>query len=91
MRHDQTTRLMSKSPVAVARLAMEVGQASLPAYSSRYSPQIYTFAQLFACLVLRQFFRTDYRGIVTLLEGFRELRKVLQLDQVPHYSTLCYA
>ena len=82
---------MSKSPIDVARLALKVGRAALPTYSSIYSPQIYTLAQLFACLVLRQFFKTDYRGIVAVLEDFQELRKVLMLEQVPHYSTLCYA
>src|SRR5512140_3030404 len=91
MRHDQTTRLMSKSPVAIARLAMEVGRTALPSYGSKFSPQIYTLSQLFACLILRQFFRTDYRGVVALLADFQELRQVLELDRVPHYSTLCYA
>src|SRR5262245_45466632 len=91
MRHDQTTRPMSKSPIAVARAAMRIGQAALPAYSSKYSPQTYTQAQLFACLVLRQFFKTDYRGLIALLQDFRELRETLGLAQGPHYSTLCYA
>lgn len=91
MRHDQTTRPMSKSPMAVARWAMEIGQAALPRYSSEYSPHLYTLAQLFACLVLRQFFKTDYRGLIDLLKDLPELRNVLQLEKVPHYSTLCYA
>ena len=82
---------MSKSPVAVARVALHIGQAALPLYSSKYSPRTYTQAQLFACLVLRQFFRTDYRGVIAMLNDFRELRQVLGLTQVPHYSTLCYA
>jgi len=82
---------MSKSPVAVARLAMEIGRAALPAYSSKYSPHIYILPQLFACLVLRQFFKTDYRGMISLLDDFQELRQVLKLEQIPHSSTLCYA
>jgi hypothetical protein len=82
---------MSKSPVAVARAAIAIGRAALPPYSSKYSPHINAQAQLFACLVLRQFFKTDYRGLMTWLEDFQELRTVLGLDQVPHYSTLCYA
>lgn len=91
MRHEQTTRPMSKSPVAVARLAMEIGQAALPLYSSEYSPRTYTLPQLFACLVLRQFFRTDYRGTVDLLKDLADLRQALGLERVPHFSTLCYA
>jgi DDE family transposase/transposase-like protein DUF772 len=50
---------MSKSPVAGAHWAMQIGQAALPRYSSIYSPHVYTLPQLFACLVLRQFFRSD--------------------------------
>src|SRR5574337_295219 len=91
MRHDLTTRPMSKSPVAVARMALKVGRAALPPYSSKYSPHTYTQAQLFACLVLRQFFKTDYRGVMILLQDIPELRAVLGLGQAPHYSTLCYA
>src|SRR5438128_1057516 len=91
MRHDQTTRPMSKSPMAVARIALQVGQQALPAYSSKYSPQRYTQAQLLACLVLTQFFKIDYRGICALLSDFSDLRDVLGLDRVPHYTTLWYA
>jgi len=40
---------------------------------------------------LRQFFKSDYRGIVQMLEDFSDLRRALYLKKVPHYSTLCYA
>ncbi len=82
---------MSKSPLAVARIALKIGQEALLPYSSKFSPQVYTQAQLFACLVLRQFLKTDYRGIVQMLVDFAELRQVMGLKRVPHYSTLCYA
>lgn len=90
-RHDQTTRRMSKSPVAIARIALEVGQAALPPYAHKFSPRRYRQAQLFTCLVLRQFFRTDYRGLVQLLSDCADLRGAIGLGRVPHYSTLCYA
>ncbi len=41
--------------------------------------------------MLRQFLKTDYRGIIQMLCDFSDLRKVLGLKKVPHYSTLCYA
>jgi hypothetical protein len=82
---------MSKSPNAVAAQALEVAERSLPSYSATHSPKLYTQHQLFAVLVLRQFFRTDLRGIVAILEDSAELRKVLRLRRVPHYSTLSYA
>lgn len=82
---------MSKSPVAIARTALAIAQQALPAYSSKFSPQRFTQPQLVACLVLMQFFKTDYRGICVLLSDWNELRHVLGLKKVPHYSTLCYA
>jgi hypothetical protein len=32
--------------------------------------------------------KLDYRGFTTLLEEFSELREVLGLKKVPHYTTL---
>jgi len=84
-------RSMTKSPVALAKEALKVAESALPAYSSRFSKKDFTQPQLFAILALRQFFRTDYRGTVQLLRDFAELRGVLKLKKVPHYSTLCYA
>lgn len=82
---------MTKSPVALAKEALEVAREALPAYSGPFSPKVFTQHQLFAILVLRQFFRTDYRGIVQMLRDFSDLRAALDLKKVPHYSTLCYA
>src|ERR1051325_5710392 len=86
-----TTRLMTKSPRAVAREALRLAQGSLPPYSSKYSRKDYTQHQLFALLALKTFFKTDYRGVTQLLADFAELRQDLGLAEVPHYSTLCYA
>ena len=79
---------MTKSAIAVAREALAIGQRALPAYANKYSRRDYTLAQLFALLVLRKFFRTDYRGIVTIVAEWSELQEVLQLTKIPHYSTL---
>ena len=84
-------RTLTKSPKRLGRLAMEVAQASLPAYSSVRSRKDFTQHQLFAILVLRQFFQEDYRGICALLTDLSDLREVLGLKKVPHYSTLCHA
>jgi len=81
----------TKSPLALAQEALSAGEAALPTRSSKFSRQDFRPAQIFAILVLRQFFKTDYRGIVRLLSEFAELRQVLGLRKVPHYSTLCYA
>jgi hypothetical protein len=84
-------RSMSKSALRVAREALAVGQAALPPYGSPYSRHAYTQPQLFALLVLKQFFRTDYRGLVATVAEWRELRQALGLRKVPHYSTLAHA
>jgi hypothetical protein len=82
---------MSKSPKQVARRAVEAAQESLPVYSATRSPKKFTQHQLFAIAVLRQFFRVDYRGIAAILEDSSDLREILGLRSVPHFSTLAYA
>ena len=67
---------------------MKVGQRSLPKYAHHFAPKIFTQAQLFTCLVLKQFFTTDYRGIVEYLRDMPELCKAMQLRRIPHYTTL---
>ena len=78
----------SKSPVRVAREALAVGARVLRRYAHRNSPRRFTQPQLFACLVLKTFFKTDYRGIAQLLVDLTELRTTLGLESVPHFTTL---
>ena len=85
------TRPMTRSPLAVARQALATAERSLPAYSSARSRHDYTQHQLFAVLALKQFFRTDYRGVAALLADSTDLRAALRLAKVPHFSTLAYA
>jgi hypothetical protein len=85
------TGSMAKSPKQVAVEALKAAQRALPAFSATHSPKKFTQHQHFAIAVLRQFFRVDYRGIVAILEDAQELRSVLGLDTVPHFSTLAYA
>ena len=82
---------MTKSPRAVAREALRLAQQSLPPYSAARSRKDFTQHQLFAVLALKQFLKTDYRGVVQFLHDFAELREDLGLAKVPNYSTLCYA
>jgi hypothetical protein len=82
---------MTRSPVALAKVALRVAAEALPPYGSIFSKHDFTQHQLFAILVLRQFFKTDYRGIAALLDDLPDLQRTLGLTKVPHYSTLCYA
>ena len=87
----KSQRTLTKAPVALAREALHAGQEALPTYSSKYSRHDFTQPQLFAILVLRQFFKTDYRGMTQLLSDLKDLAAVLELRKIPHYSTLDYA
>lgn len=78
----------SKSPLTVAREALYAAERSLPLYAHKYSPRKFTQPQLFACLVLKTFFKTDYRGIAVFLEDLPDRARALRLGNAPHYTTL---
>jgi len=78
----------SKSPRMVALEALASARVALPSYSSRFSRHDFTLSQHFACLVLKSFFRTDYRGIAAILTDLPDLCAALGLKKVPHFTTL---
>jgi hypothetical protein len=80
--------ITSKSPRAVGLEALKVAEQSLPAYWHRFSPRKFSVPQLFACLALKAFFRTDYRGIVAILQDLPDLARLLGLSVIPHFTTL---
>lgn len=79
---------LSKSPLHVARVALVVATKALRPYAHKFSPKLYTQPQLFTCLVLKVFYKTDYRGMTTQLHDFQELRQTIGLRCVPHFTTL---
>ena len=81
----------SKSPLRVAKEALALDEQSLSRFGHKHSPKKYTQAQLFALLALKHFFKTDYRGIVEIVADSSDLRRVLGLTQLPHYTTLSHA
>ena len=78
----------SKSPKAVLLTALKIARRSLPAYGHKYSPRKFTQHQLFACLVLKNFLKTDYRGVTEHLRDCPSLTEVIELKQIPHFTTL---
>jgi len=78
----------SKSPKDVLVEAWEVAQSSLRPFSHRCSPKKFTQHQLFACLVLKNFLKTDYRGVTRHLRDCSELAEAIDLANVPHFTTL---
>ena len=78
---------LTKSPLRVAREALAVAHRRLRRYAHKFSPKKYTQHQLFACLVLKTFLKTDYRGLAEHLADHSDLRDALGLQAVPHYTT----
>jgi len=79
---------LTKSPLALAKTALAAADKVLGPYSHRFSRHDFTQTQIFAILVLRQFFQTDYRGIVGILQDSSDIRNILSLKKLPHFTTL---
>lgn len=77
----------TKSPRRVLQEAYQVGRETLRPYSHRYSPKKFTQPQLFACLVLKEFLRLDYRKLAALLQDAPMLAATIGLHRIPHYTT----
>jgi DDE family transposase len=68
--------------------ALRVAQEALPPYSHRFSPKTFKQWQLFACLVLKDFYDLTYRGAIGLLADCPSLTAAIGLKKVPHFTTL---
>jgi hypothetical protein len=78
----------TKSPRKLLQAAYVAAQDVLRPYSHRFSPRKFTQHQLLACLVLKEFYKLDYRGVTQLLVDAPELQAVIELECVPHWTTL---
>jgi hypothetical protein len=78
----------TKSPRKVLLVAHLVAQEALPMYSHPCSPKTFTQHQIFAILALKEHQRCDYRKITALLKDSPDLRRVIGLEKVPHYTTI---
>ncbi|MGC9944113.1 MAG: transposase [Verrucomicrobiota bacterium] len=73
----------------VANLAMRLGGRHLADYGATRSRHDFTQRQLMACLILRAYLKTTYRGLLELLAISPNLRGALGLaEKLPHYTTL---
>jgi IS5 family transposase len=74
--------------VTFAQQALSVSKAVMPTYRSRFSKHIFTQPQLLAILSLMRYEDWTYREAEVRLSEHQELRKALELKQVPDYTTL---
>ena len=79
---------MTKSALDLARTALAIGKQGLSPFSTKFSRRDFNQAQHFAMLSLRQFFKADYRKTTQMISEWSDLREVLELQKVPHWTTL---
>jgi hypothetical protein len=85
----KTTRPMTKSALAGARQALDAARVALPEYASKFSKKTDTQHRLFALLAVRQFLKTDYRGLERHLRDWSDLRTELGPgERVPDHSAV---
>jgi len=72
-------------------MALRAARDSLPDYAKTKSPKKFTQPQLMACLVIKEFLQLDYRGTHVMLSEWSDLRRIIGLTKVPHFTTLCAA
>lgn len=74
--------------VQFARVALDVAQATVPRYRTKFSKHKFTQPQLLAILCLMRYEDWTYREAEVRLREHFELRRALQLDSVPDYTAL---
>jgi hypothetical protein len=78
----------SRSPRMVFITAHFIGQKVFREYSGRFSRRDFTLAQLFACLVLREFYGLSYRRTEQLLRDSPQWLAEVGLEAPPDHNTL---
>jgi Transposase DDE domain len=81
--------LKSNKYIKFVDTCLETVQSSrLNLYSCKYSKHVYTQHQLFVLVLLKEYISTDYRDFVELIDLVNNIKEKLDLDKIPHYTTL---
>ncbi|MCC4769868.1 IS5 family transposase [Methanosarcina sp. DH2] len=81
--------MSSNKYIKFVDLSLETVQSSrLNLYSCKYSKHVYTQHQLLVLVLLKEYISTDYRDFVELIELMNDIKEKLDLDKIPHYTTL---
>ena len=78
----------SQSPRKVLLVAYHLARRLLPEHSSKFSRHDFTLSQLFACLVLREFFGLSLRRTEALLIDCPQWLSDIGLCKAPDHNTL---
>jgi len=65
-----------------------IRDSRIPLFSSKFSPRTYTQHQLLILLLLKEYLSEDYRDTVELTEIMGTLREKINLEEVPHFTTI---
>src|SRR3954471_22624359 len=77
-----------QSPRMVLGTAYHLALRVLPRYACRFSRHDFTLAQLFACLVLREFYGLSFRRAEQLLRDSPQWLAEIELGVAPDHNTL---
>src|SRR4051794_37027846 len=80
--------LTCRSPRTVMRVAYHLARRLLPEHSCKFSRHDFTLAQLFACLVVREFFALSFRRAEALLNDSPQWLADIGLAKTPDHNTL---
>jgi len=69
-------------------VAFKVAETTLPAYSSEFSKRMYTQHQLMALFCLMKRLKLKYREFIATIELMPKIQEIIELKNVPHYTTL---
>jgi hypothetical protein len=65
-----------------------IRDSQIPLYSSKFSKKTYNQHQLLILILLKEYFSEDYRDTVELTKIMDSLREKINLDEVPHFTTI---
>ena len=65
-----------------------IKDSRIPLYSSKFSKRTYNQHQLLTLLLLKEYLAEDYRDIVELIEIMDSIRQKIDLEEIPHFTTI---
>ena len=65
-----------------------VRSSRIPLYSCKYSGRTYTQHQHLVLVLFKEVLHTDYRSTIDLIELMSGITELLELEEVPHFTTL---
>jgi len=74
--------------IKASELCLGVVSKAIPEYSSKYSRKDYTQWQLLTLVCIKERYRLKYREFIEILEVSTKLLEFLDVDKVPHFTTL---